>query len=306
VPKQVEAIVIDQTVIESDSVKVANEKPIPEKTVDTAIETVSTPIISAPEDSDFPSPVSEAHPGQSRKAAWGSTESPSKSERQVADQFYVHEQNEPPTQDSEVDIIVSDEIDPVPVEYVVERTVEAEESRPVDDDQGPIRSFVAETLSENIADEAAEAVVRVAEVLSIEDTLIIKAFLETASAEEVLTLQELFVSIAPIVERLEVLIVSGMGEGTEAEQIEAVIIEWYQGVMRSMGQLIETEKALAFVEALKQSFLSPSQETKDMVDEGTHEFKLSFPGLQAAQSLGSQIEHELGRLTVRRVAPSLA
>jgi hypothetical protein len=130
-------------------------------------------------------------------------------------------------------------------------------------------------------------------------------YLDESELEEIVVLQEMLVSMAPVLKRYETLILEASEESPEAEQIEAIIMEWYEEVMRSVDEPIESQKTAIFIENLKEKILLNKAARERSDDSGTHEHKFGLPNLQTARKITDGIERQLGRLTVQGMAPRL-
>jgi hypothetical protein len=152
-----------------------------------------------------------------------------------------------------------------------------------------------------------EPVITVIELLPEATQIAMSEYLAETGAEEATVLQEMLATMAPVLKRYETLIIDGLEESVEAEQIEAVLMEWYETLMQTIGQPIEPEKAAKFIVLLQQTIMEHQAEyLKSVKDDGTHEHKLGLPNLQTVLKLKDGLELELGRLTVRRLAAQLA
>jgi hypothetical protein len=134
----------------------------------------------------------------------------------------------------------------------------------------------------------------------------ISEYLDGSETEEVVALQGMLVSMAPVLKRYETLILEAREESPEAEQIQAIIMEWYEEVMLRVEAPIEFQKTVIFIENLKEKILLNKAARERSGDSGTHEHKFGLPNLQTARKITDGIERQLGRLTVQRIAPLLA
>jgi len=170
-----------------------------------------------------------------------------------------------------------------------------------------IEAFAMNKIDDEYTSAGAEPIVKVIEFLPEDTQIAMSEYLAEAEPEAVLAMQEMLAAMAPVLERYEALIVDGLEESVEAEQIEAVLMEWHETFMQTIGRPIDPEKAAQFIVLLQQTILEHQAEhLESMKDDGTHEHKLGLPNLQTVLKLKDGLELELGRLTVRRLAAQLA
>lgn len=121
-------------------------------------------------------------------------------------------------------------------------------------------------------------------------------FMQTSESDTVAAAEELIVSIAVAADRLHELAMLDALDGPEAEQIEALIREWYKELLIKADITFDEETIDQLIEIIKAEVYGQ--------DEGTHERKQADSALPDGVISSNVREQEIGRVAVRQLMPT--
>lgn len=153
-------------------------------------------------------------------------------------------------------------------------------------------NLIPETLTPTRVEQVEKLIISLPEI--IHDQL--ANYMQFAEPEAIAATEMLVTSIAAAADRLHELTMSDAQDGPEAEQIEALIREWYEELLTTAGITFDEETIDQLIELIKSDDYGQ--------DKGTHEYKLPGSALSNGVTSSAVREQEIGRVAVQRLVPA--